>query len=1071
MSRGICHCDGWFKLTVNEMYKPNDLVTLRDGDGLVGSVIARTDIHAGENWYRVRFGASVQQCRESDLRVHIEGPTLVELLSTDGYGGPDAFRRHATAIKLKLQLTDTLYSYGASRTQLYPYQFIPLLKFLESHYRRILIADEVGLGKTIEAGYILQEEIARGRLARVLVVCPASLRTKWQDELLHRFGRRFEILDAAGARSRIPLNDGEKRTAYPLRAIVSLPSIRNDAFLDSITSKPSPIDLLIVDEAHHLRNSSTAQSKAVSALVEQSDSVVFLSATPIQTSELNLFVLLNILIPEEFGSEEGFRQRIRLNQPIVEAETLLRQQGVNCVQEAAEKLRKLSLDPGAGLVTNNPLFGHLMTALKADLPDSATRRVDLQEQLSQLNLLSNVFTRTKRKDVHLNIAQRRAITPEAKLTLAEQDIYDKLSEYLFRQYSTRHGDGIAAFILTTYQRQIASSIPASIRKFRDAIRDAGGRWDAELDDGTDAEGESEEPAKYRPIDDEEFREIVLGADLEALEEHDTKYDLLLSSLRNQYQLVASGERTLRKALVFSYFRRSLDYLERRFARDGIRYVRIDGSVKSSPQNPETDERQKRITCFRDDPQIDVMLTSEVGSEGLDFQFCDAMVNWDLPWNPMVVEQRIGRLDRIGQKSPQIVIINLACTGTIEARILHRLYDRIGIFERSIGALEPIIGDIVRTLELELFRPGLSEEQQIRILLQQETAIATQRRNLAVLESKTEMLIGHDEYFRTKLDRIRRFGRYVGGDELRLFADNELKSIAPGLVFEAYESCPGLYKLAYRPEVERLVDQTKTLGDDAAQRFVSGYRLGRLTFAFAGEIAERYPQEDVEPLHSQHPLVRALAHRLEEKLIDFPQIASLAVKSAAVQQGLWFYLWAVVVETGFLEAKSIVCALINVGTEMLECSDSDAGDELLADMLRAGCNLKDFKPPSPTDAMACLASAEHQILQRVKELTEKRRTRFEAIKASRRGSVESTFSVRIARQRERLDGMAIRSDSDPKARRILPALQGRLDQLELDRQNRIDAIDLLRLGAVTYTTLGAGFVKVMPLDMASKAGVS
>lgn len=1030
---------------------------MRDGDGTVGFVIVRTDIHAGEYWYRVRFGRSVAQCRESDLRSHLEGKTIVELLSSDTYGGPESFRRHVTAAKLKLQLTDTLYSYGASRTQLYPYQFIPLLKFLASPYRRILIADEVGLGKTIEAGYILQEEIARGRLARVLIVCPASLRTKWQDELLNRFGHSFELLDAAGARSKVAIGENERRAAHPLRAIVSLQSIRNDAFIDTIASSPSPIDLLIVDEAHHLRNSATLQSRAVSALVEQADSVVFLSATPIQTSELNLFALLNILIPEEFGSEEGFRERIRLNQPIVEAETLLCRQGAERIQEVAGKLQQLKANPNAGFITNNPLFRELLVELNSTTPDSATRRVALQEQLSQLNLLSNVFTRTKRKNVHLNIAQRKAITPEATLTSTEQAIYDELSEYLFAQYAARHGDSIAMFILTTYQRQIASSIPASIRKFREAIQAAGDRWDAELEDSNDDSSEAAVAHRYRPIDDAEFRAIVLGADLEALEETDTKYELLRSSLRNQHAVVASGERKSRKALIFSFFRRSLDYLERRLARDGFTFVRIDGSVKSAPLDPENDERQKRISRFRDDPQIDIMLTSEVGSEGLDFQFCDAMVNWDLPWNPMVVEQRIGRLDRIGQKSPQILIINLACTGTIEARILHRLYDRIGIFERSIGELEPILGEIVRTLEIELFRPGLSNEQKSDVLNAQELAIATQKAQLAALEAKTEILIGHDEYFRTKLDRIRRFGRYVGGDELRLFVDNELKSIAPGLLFEP-EPSAGVYKLAYRQEVARIIDQSISKSDDAALQFVGRYRQGQLRFAFDGEVADRFP--DVEPLHSQHPLVRALAHRLDEKLTDQPQLASLAVASSATTPGVWFYLWAVIVETGFLEAKSIMCSLINVGTVALDCTDGDAGEQLLADMLRGGYGWSDFSPPNPSDAGECLVRAERDIQKKIDELSDRRTSRFASIIASRRDSVESTFKSRIEHQRTRIQEMEIRPDADLRARNILPALRGRLRALEMDRERRLDSIDSLKLGVVTYAMLGAGFVHVV-----------
>lgn len=1046
-------------------FRQHDLVTKRDGDGSVGFVLTpQPSIHAGEYWHRVQFGASQENCRESDLRPHKQSPSITDLLSTDAYGGPDAFRRHATAVKLKMQLTDTLYSYGSSRTQLYPYQFVPLLKFIASPYRRILIADEVGLGKTIEAGYILQEEIARGRMARVLIVCPASLRLKWHDELFNRFNHHFEILDAAGARRKIPLGEGERRAAKPLRAIVSLQSIRNEKLIESITSSPSPLDLLVVDEAHHCRNSATLQSKAVSALVEQADSVVFLSATPIQTSELNLFALLNMLVPEEFPSEEGFRQRLRLNQPIVDAETLLRQQGQDRIIQARERLQSLNAASDGAMITENPMFGALLDSLGSDEPDSAARRVELQEQLSQLNLLSNVFTRTKRRDVNLTVAQRKAVIPEASLTPEEQDAYDTISDFIFEEYQKRHGDGAARLILTTYQRQLASSLPAAVRKFREAIEATSHSWDSEMDVAEDDGQPVDADAKYRPLDDPTFRDIIMSIDCRALEAGDTKYGLLIQALRNQHALVANGERQSRKTLVFSYFRRSLDYLERRLAADGIRFVRIDGSVKSTPENPDTDERQQRISQFRNDPAIDVMLTSEVGSEGLDFQFCDAMVNWDLPWNPMVVEQRIGRLDRIGQRSPQILIVNLACNGTIEARILHRLYERIGIFEHSIGELEPILGDIVRELEEALFRPRLTDEEQLRVLHAREIAIETRRVMQQTLDQQAGLLIGHDEFFRTKLDRIRRFGRYVSGDELRLFANNELKALAPGLSFEQ-DDTPGLFTLAYRPEVERILDAALPKNDEEGLRFVGKYRRGALRFAFDGEVADRHMS--VEPLHARHPLIRALAHRLDEGITDNPQVASMTVASSALPPGVWFYLWALVVETGFLSARSLLCSVIDLRDDTLASVEPDAGDQLLADMLRAGHSWNDFSPPSPDDATMCLRSAEKEIVSRVDALHQKRLARIEAIKASRRGTVDATFRMRIERQRARLIDMERRAAYEPGAQRILPAYRARLDQLETERSAQLDGIDGLKLGTVTYSLLGAGFVNVLAQSAAGE----
>src|SRR5690606_38599231 len=133
-----------------------------------------------------------------------------------------------------------------------------------------------------------------------------------------------------------------------------------------------------------------------------------------------------------------------------------------------------------------------------------------------------------------------------------------------------------------------------------------------------------------------------------------------------------------KVLIFAFFKGTVRYLEQQLLERGVKATRIDGDVKSDPRNPKNDERGRRIRDFETDSTIKVMLSTEVGSEGLDFQFCHVLVNYDLPWNPMVVEQRIGRIDRFGQESDVVQILNLVVRGTVEDEILSRLYDRIGI---------------------------------------------------------------------------------------------------------------------------------------------------------------------------------------------------------------------------------------------------------------------------------------------------------------------------------------------------------------------------------------------------------
>ena len=161
----------------------------------------------------------------------------------------------------------------------------------------------------------------------------------------------------------------------------------------------------------------------------------------------------------------------------------------------------------------------------------------------------------------------------------------------------------------------------------------------------------------------------------------------------------------------------------------------------------------------------VLVSTEVGSEGLDFQFCHYLINYDLPWNPMVVEQRIGRIDRFGQRSDVVHIRNLVVRGTVEDTILDRLYERIGIFERSIGNLEAILGETMSELQREFVSGRLTKAEASLRVEQAANAINRKSSDLDRLEKESSNLFGHEEYSRDEMARIRRLGRYVSEESL------------------------------------------------------------------------------------------------------------------------------------------------------------------------------------------------------------------------------------------------------------------------------------------------------------------
>ena len=208
-----------------------------------------------------------------------------------------------------------------------------------------------------------------------------------------------------------------------------------------------------------------------------------------------------------------------------------------------------------------------------------------------------------------------------------------------------------------------------LRKDRiQAPRDDDGDHIDDSDDGhDDTLGKSELAA---------VRRLLAAAD--RVGDRDTKFERFFAALRD-----VLAQNPDAKVVVFSFFKRTLEYLQRQLSRAGISNALIHGDVGMR-------DRQRRMRKFWDDASLTVLLSSEVGGEGLDLQVGNVLFNYDLPWNPMRVEQRIGRLDRYGQKNDKILIYNFSMKGTIDEIILDRLYGRINLFERYIGDLEAIL---------------------------------------------------------------------------------------------------------------------------------------------------------------------------------------------------------------------------------------------------------------------------------------------------------------------------------------------------------------------------------------------
>ena len=279
-------------------------------DNTVGK-IDKIQIIAGEPRYAVLTGRGIINVFESELERLEMMPGDTSTWINDRPANADTIALTITATKLRDPLTDVIYSFQTSRTLFRPYQFRPVLKMLTGVNQRLLIADEVGLGKTIEAGLIWSELEFRSPLESVLVVCPSALKHKWQSEMRNRFDR--ELKDLSSPVLADWLEGLEKGRPDKLTAVASLEGLRTSKYLDKLVELAPRFDLVIVDEAHYLRNAGNRSNELGRHLSDWADAMIFLSATPLNLGTSDLFNLLTLLDDVQFFDKNTFDEQIEPN--------------------------------------------------------------------------------------------------------------------------------------------------------------------------------------------------------------------------------------------------------------------------------------------------------------------------------------------------------------------------------------------------------------------------------------------------------------------------------------------------------------------------------------------------------------------------------------------------------------------------------------------------------------------------------------------------------------------------------------------------------------------------------------
>ncbi|WP_435285637.1 DEAD/DEAH box helicase [Streptomyces bacillaris] len=950
-----------------------------------------------------------------------------------------------TLAKLSTPLTDTVYSFQSSRTVFRPYQFRPVLKLMNSDRQRLLIADEVGLGKTIEAGLIWNELEQRTHLRRAaarlggthfrgLVVCPAALVHKWQAEMDQRFDRRLRVLDNDGMEELLRLlrrGDNEQ----PFAGVISLERLRRAGQLTELAELRPSFDLVIVDEAHYVRNAATRSHAAVSQLADWADALVLLSATPLNLGNQDLYNLVHLLDPSTFPDPHVFERQLEPNRHLNAVAARLADGagrtpgGANSLLPTLDRVRGSRFGQ---LVAQRPEFNRLRQVLATPHALTAHQLSEARRCIADLNALAGIVNRTRKADTPDAKAVRVPEDVRVTWTGAEREFYDELHAWCLRR-AARSGTA-AGFAAQMWLRQAASCIPAMQQRLRErfsgtvttSARDvwtdpAGGTGlvnEEEVILADDAEAEFT-PEELAQASDHDVDELVRLPGLLRPLSRDTKFEAFVGMLRD------ARAKGLRQAMVFSFFKRTLEYLESRL-NDEFRVRVMHGGV---PQQ----ERPGIMADFRAG-EFDLLLVSEVGSEGLDFEFCNVLVNYDLPWNPMRVEQRIGRLDRFGQKHEKIFIFNMQVPGTIETDIFQRLYQRIGVFQDSIGELEPILRGRLRELHRVVLDPSLSEEERRRQIDRIGVARVDRDKDIATLEKAREILTGLDDLLVEGFDQHSPGrGRYLGPREIRGLVEAFLQQTGHG----SMERVPGaddLVDITGSGRLRRTMYEamnagafTVPSGSDLLARLGGPYQSLRACFT------ARTSTETGAPLLSvRHPLVRAAHWWFTERAETLGRYGQ--VRIPGLPPGSRYLvevrlarvdgarprreLWTTAVDTATLKEVP------EVGAALLTCL--------------AGGDLAEPSQPLPAGVSASLP----EILETVHDLAAEReftaKRTYEAenstLAAGRRATVEDTFRHKIEQARrlaQEVDSTSIRRLHAARVGHLETQRDARLAQMDRD----------------------------------------
>ena len=726
--------DGFIKIVhpldlVHYVFEVNDKILTKHGIGVVNS----KDFMMKDGVISYEFlmpNGKLTQIFEPEIYSEYE-TTLEGLIKAQKIDSPQQFLiKYWANLFLSYYTSYQIKCITNSRLSLMPHQINVAHRLSEEHFPRMILADEVGLGKTIEAGIYIKEMMARNLADRILIIVPASLVNQWKFEMDNKFNISFEVYDGK------KLKEFKKKPNFKSPVILQNPFYYDNLIICSLQFARNPKyrkllsqiswDIVIFDEAHHLRRylvnvetgryRETLNYKLAKSLSQSTESFLLLTATPLQLHSFELFSLIELIHPEIFENYSDF-EHFRKNFPFIN----LLITNLNQI----EKLNKFEVNNTIKLlrdlhyIDEQERSSSILQQLKND-----SYKLNLIKNIEKDHTLSKFLIRNRKKNVfpkeYLN--ERIVNTIIVYPTQEELDLYNEIRLYLAQIYNSSITEGNVGigFVITTLQKLLTSSKYAILKSLKrrleqisryktiflklDLIKEEDPEYfELELEDQfIDIELEdliTDRTAKANLKQNKETIDIInqekiLHDFYQKLKNisFDSKADKLIELINEIYE-----RNPQEKIIIFTQFVDTLSFLKK-----VLEEQEKDILVETFYGGLDKIQKDEAVEQFRITEKFSILISTEIGGEGRNFQFCRVLINYDLPWNPMKLEQRIGRLDRIGQESQKILIYNFFIEGTIETDVITALIKRINLFEESIGVLEPIIGRIEKDFKNLIF---------------------------------------------------------------------------------------------------------------------------------------------------------------------------------------------------------------------------------------------------------------------------------------------------------------------------------------------------------------------------------